>query len=43
MLARNRVVEGAFRETDVRLMITSAMECRVITTAFRAAGLRVIG
>ena len=36
ILAKNRVVEDAFRETDVRLMSMSAMGRRVITTAFRA-------
>jgi hypothetical protein len=36
ILAKNRVVEDAFRETDVRLMSMSAMGGRVITTAFRA-------
>jgi hypothetical protein len=36
ILAKNRVVEDAFRETDVRLTSMSAMGRRVITTAFRA-------
>ena len=36
ILAKNRVVEDAFRETDVRLMSMSATGRRVITTAFRA-------
>jgi hypothetical protein len=36
ILAKNRVVADAFRETDVRLTSMSAMGRRVITTAFRA-------
>jgi hypothetical protein len=36
VVAKNRVVEDAFRETDVRLVSMSAMGPRVITTAFRA-------
>jgi hypothetical protein len=36
ILAKNRVVEDAFRETDVRLKSMSATGRRVITTAFRA-------
>ena len=36
MLAKQHVVEDAFRETDVRLVRMGAMGSRVITTAFRA-------
>lgn len=36
ILAKDRVVEDAFRETDVRLVSMSATGRRVITTAFRA-------
>jgi hypothetical protein len=44
ILAKDRVVEDAFRETDVRLVSMSATGRRVISTAFRAgwaAGERV--
>ena len=44
ILAKDRVVEDAFRETDVRLVSMNATGRRVITTAFRAgwaAGERV--
>jgi Protein of unknown function (DUF2786) len=36
ILAKDRVVEDAFRETDVRLVSMNATGRRVITTAFRA-------
>lgn len=36
VLAKNRVVDDAFRETNVRLVRISAMGPRVIATAFRA-------
>jgi hypothetical protein len=36
ILAKNRVVEDAFREVDVRLVSLAATGRRVITTAFRA-------
>jgi hypothetical protein len=36
ILAKDRVVEDAFRETDVRLVSMSATGRRVMTTAFRA-------
>jgi Protein of unknown function (DUF2786) len=36
IIAKNRVVEDAFRETDVRLVSMSAMGPRVIASAFRA-------
>ena len=44
ILAKDRVVEDAFRETDVRLVSMNATGRRVISTAFRAgwaAGERV--
>jgi len=44
IVAKNRVVEDAFRETDVRLVSMGAVGARVITSAFRAgwsAGERV--
>jgi hypothetical protein len=36
ILAKNRVVEDAFREVDVQLVSLAATGRRVITTAFRA-------
>ena len=36
VVAKHRVVEDAFRETDVRLVSMSATGRRVITSAFRA-------
>jgi hypothetical protein len=36
IVAKNRIVEDAFRETDVRLVSMSAMGLRVIASAFRA-------
>jgi hypothetical protein len=36
IIAKNRIVEDAFRETDVRLVSMSAMGPQVITSAFRA-------
>jgi hypothetical protein len=36
IVTKNRVVEDAFRETDVRLVSMTAMGPRVMTSAFRA-------